>query len=240
MRLSQTQAHFQWQERVQFSSVAQSCLTLCDPTDCSTPGFPVHHQLPELTQTHILWASDAIQPSHPLSSPSPPAFNLSLEGRQNEDHNKRGTPAKLAFPAFLCQRRLSFIKSPSWRKTLRHYLLVLGAGSMECVRLRPEAQGTRVTVRQLCTLSFLMFFFFFFPFLKPGAHIEDNHSGIQRDRVPVGRCHHIPLLVLTKTNLYFQLQKKHVLMGETWKTMMKIWSKWKSPVILVETINHYH
>ena len=62
---------------VQFSSVAQSCWTLCNPMDCSTPGFPVHHQLPELTQTHIHWAGEAIQPSHTLSSPSPPAFNLS-------------------------------------------------------------------------------------------------------------------------------------------------------------------
>ena len=62
---------------VQFSSVAQSCPTLCDPMDCSTPGFPVHHQLLELAQTHIHWVGDAIQPSHPLSSPSPPAFNLS-------------------------------------------------------------------------------------------------------------------------------------------------------------------
>ena len=60
-----------------FSSVAQSCPTLCDPMDCSTPGFPVHHQLPELIQTHVHRVSDAIQPSHPLSSPSPPAFNLS-------------------------------------------------------------------------------------------------------------------------------------------------------------------
>ena len=60
-----------------FSSVAQSCLTLCDALDHSTPGFPVHHQLPEPTQTHVYCISDAIQPSHPLSSPSPPAFNLS-------------------------------------------------------------------------------------------------------------------------------------------------------------------
>ena len=58
-------------------SVAQSCPTLCDPMDCSTPGFPVLHQLPELAQTHIHWVSDAIQPSHPLSSTSPPDFNLS-------------------------------------------------------------------------------------------------------------------------------------------------------------------
>ena len=64
----------------QFSSVAQSCLTLCDPMDCSTPGFPVYHQLPELTQTHVHWVSDAIQSSHPLSSPSPPAFNFPASG----------------------------------------------------------------------------------------------------------------------------------------------------------------
>ena len=57
-------------------SVTQSCPTLCDPTDCSTPGLPVHHQLPESTQTHVLWVSDAIQPFPSLSSPSP-AFNLS-------------------------------------------------------------------------------------------------------------------------------------------------------------------
>ena len=62
---------------VQFSSVAQLCPTLCDPVDCSTPGLPVHHQLLEFTQTHVHWVGDAIQPSHPLSSPSPPAFNLS-------------------------------------------------------------------------------------------------------------------------------------------------------------------
>ena len=58
---------------VQFSSVPQSCLTLCDPMNCSTPGLPVHHQLLEFTQTHADRVGDAIQPSHPLSSPSPPA-----------------------------------------------------------------------------------------------------------------------------------------------------------------------
>ena len=62
---------------VQFSSVSQSCPTLCDPMNHSTPGLPVHHQLPESTQTHVHLVSDAIQPSHPLLSPSPPAFNLS-------------------------------------------------------------------------------------------------------------------------------------------------------------------
>ena len=62
---------------VQFSSVAQSCPTLCDPMNCSTPGFPVHHQHLEFTQTHVHRVSDAIQPSHPLSSPSSPAPNPS-------------------------------------------------------------------------------------------------------------------------------------------------------------------
>ena len=61
----------------QFSSVAQLCPTLCDPVNRSTPGLPVHHQLPEFTQTHVPRVGDAIQPSHPLSSPSPPAPNPS-------------------------------------------------------------------------------------------------------------------------------------------------------------------
>ena len=62
---------------IQFSSVAQSCPTLCDPMNCSMPGLPVHHQLPDFTQTHAHQVGDAIQPSHPLSSPSPPAPNPS-------------------------------------------------------------------------------------------------------------------------------------------------------------------
>ena len=62
---------------VQFSSVAQSYLTLCDPTDCNTSGLPVHHQLLQFTQTHVHWVCDAIQPSHPPLFPSPPALNLS-------------------------------------------------------------------------------------------------------------------------------------------------------------------
>ena len=62
---------------VRDSVQSQLCPTLCDPMDCSTPGFPIHHQLPELTETHVHWVGDAIQPSHPLLSHSPPAFNLS-------------------------------------------------------------------------------------------------------------------------------------------------------------------
>ena len=67
----------EWKASVQFSSVAQSSLTLCNTINRSTPGLPVHHQLPQFTQTHVHQVSDAIQPSHPLSSPSPPAPNPS-------------------------------------------------------------------------------------------------------------------------------------------------------------------
>ena len=62
--------------QLQFSSVSQLYQTLCNPMDCSTPGFPVHHQLPEFTQTHVHRVGDSIQPSHPLSSPSPLTFDL--------------------------------------------------------------------------------------------------------------------------------------------------------------------
>ena len=68
---------FQSEDSVQFSSETQSCLTLCDPMNCSMQGFPVHNQLLEATQTHVHRVGDAIQPSHPLLSPSPPALNLS-------------------------------------------------------------------------------------------------------------------------------------------------------------------
>ena len=66
---------------IQSSSVTQWCPTLCDPMDCSMPSLSIHYQLPEFTQPHVHWVSDAIQPSHPLSSPSPPTFNLSQHQR---------------------------------------------------------------------------------------------------------------------------------------------------------------
>ena len=67
---------YRWTHSVQFSSIAQSCPILCDPMNCSTTSLPVHHQLLEFTQTHVHQIGDAIQPSHPLWSPSPPNFNL--------------------------------------------------------------------------------------------------------------------------------------------------------------------
>ena len=70
---------------IRISSVTQLCPTLCDPLDCSTPGFPVHHQFPEFTQTHAHWVGDAIQPSHPLLSPSaPPSIFPSIRVFSNE------------------------------------------------------------------------------------------------------------------------------------------------------------
>jgi len=81
IHITKSQTRSKWIQNlvtgIQFSSVTQSCSTLCNPMDCSTSGLPVHHQLPELAQTHVHWVGDAIQPSHPLSSPSPPTFNLS-------------------------------------------------------------------------------------------------------------------------------------------------------------------
>ena len=103
---------------VQFSSVAQSCPTLCDPMNCSTPGLPVHHQLPEFTQTHVHRVGDAIQPSHPLSSPSPPAPNSSQHQGLFQWINSSHEVAKvLEFPSFKVFPALaSFLpkKSQGW------------------------------------------------------------------------------------------------------------------------------
>ena len=83
---------------VQFSSVAQSCLTLCDPMNSSMPGLPVHHQLPEFTQTHVHLVSDAIQPSHPLSTPLPPApIRPSIRAFSNESTLRMRCPKYWSF-----------------------------------------------------------------------------------------------------------------------------------------------
>ena len=74
---SELQIIYLYLNHIQFSSVAQLCPALCDTMDCSIPGFPVHHQLPELAETHVHRVSDAVQPSHPLLSPSSPTFKLS-------------------------------------------------------------------------------------------------------------------------------------------------------------------
>ena len=88
---------FSFFSSVQFSSVAQSCLILCDPMNCSAPGLPVHHQLLEFTQTHVHRVSDAIQPSHPLLSPSPPAPNPSIRVFSNESTLRMRWPKYWSF-----------------------------------------------------------------------------------------------------------------------------------------------
>ena len=93
----------------QFSSVALSCLTLCDPVDHSTPGLPVHCQLPESTQTHVHWVGDAIQSSHPWSSPSP-TFNLShLQGLFQWLSSSRQVAKVLEFQSFQWTRRTDLL-----------------------------------------------------------------------------------------------------------------------------------
>ena len=82
----------------EFSSITQACRTLCDPMNCRTPGLPVHHHLLELVQTHVHRVSDAIQPSYPLSSPSPPAFNLS-QNHTTINKKESGINSKLLKPA---------------------------------------------------------------------------------------------------------------------------------------------
>ena len=77
LSVGQTESCSDGRGHAQFSSVTQSCLTLCDPMDCGMPALPVHHQLSEFTQTRVHQVSDTIQPSHPLLSPAPPSFNLS-------------------------------------------------------------------------------------------------------------------------------------------------------------------
>ena len=91
------------------SSVAQLCLTLCDPMNCSTPGLPVHHQLPEFTQTHVQRVSDASQPSHPLSSPSPPAPNPSQHQSLFQSVNSSHEVAKVLEFQLQCH---SFQRNP--------------------------------------------------------------------------------------------------------------------------------
>ena len=99
---------------VQFSLVAKSCTTLCNPMDCSTPGFPVLHYLPELAQTHVHWVSDDIQPAHPLSSPSPPALNLSqgqssLQWVSSSYHTAKVLELQLQHQSFQWKFRVDFL-----------------------------------------------------------------------------------------------------------------------------------
>ena len=111
----------------QFSSVFQSCPTLCNPMDCSSPGLPIHHQLPEFTETHVHWVGDTIQPSHPLSSPSPLAFNISQhQGLSSESALRIRWPKYWSF---------SFSISPAMNSQDRFPLGWTGCISLQSKRL---------------------------------------------------------------------------------------------------------
>ena len=127
----------------QFSSVAQSCPTLCDPMNCSMPGLPVHHQLPEFTQTYIHRVGDAIQPSHPLSSPSPPAPNPSQNQSLFQWVNSLHEVAKVC------------LFYSSWRQKLGYWFLI----AFLCRRLL--LQISLLALFLLCTLNVGMLCFHF-------------------------------------------------------------------------------
>ena len=131
----------------QFSSVAHLCPIPCDPMDCLTPGLPVHHQLLEFTQTHVHRVGDAIQPSHPLSSPSPPAFNLSqhqglFQGVSSSHQVARGLELQRQSSTFLFPRDPQPSHTVPSRKPPLWGLLHAGAGSSVTVpggkRSRPQ------------------------------------------------------------------------------------------------------
>ena len=149
---------------VQFNSVTQSWPTLCDPMGHSTPGLPVHHQLSEYTQTHVHWVSDTIQPSHPLSSPSPPTFNLSP---------KQGLFKWVSSP-YQVAKVLEFqLQHQSLQWTPRTDLLQDGLIGSPCSpRNSQEASPTP----QFKSINVLVFSFLYSPTLTSVHDYWKNHS----------------------------------------------------------------
>ena len=148
----------------QFSSVAQSCLTLCDPKDYSMPGLPVHHLLPEFTQTHLHWVSDAIQTSHPLSSPSPPALNLS--------HNQ-GLFKLVSFSHQVAKVLEFQLQDQSFQWTLRTDLLQDGLVGSPCI---PRDSQESSPTLQFKSISSLALSFLYSPTLTSMHDHWKNHS----------------------------------------------------------------
>ena len=152
-----------------FSSVAQSCLTLCDPMNRSTPGLPVHHQLSELTQTHAHRVGDAIQPSHPLSSPSPPAPNSSQHQGLFQWVNSSHEVAKV----------LEFqLQHQSFQWTPRTYLLQDGLVGSPC---SPRDSQESFPTPQFKSISSLVLSFLHSPTLISIHDHWKNHSLDQMD-----------------------------------------------------------
>ena len=151
---------------VQFSSVTQSCLTLCDPMDYSLSGFSVLHQLLELALTHVHWLSDAIQPSHPLSSPSPPAFNLSQN--QSWKRLERESVLCIRWPKYW---RFSFSISPTSENS---GLFPLGWTSW--IFCSPRDSQESFLIPQFKSINSSALSFLYSPTLTPIYDYWKNHS----------------------------------------------------------------
>ena len=149
---------------VQSSSVAQSCPILCDLMDCSKPGFPVHHQLPELLQTHVHRVGEAIQPSHPLLSPSPPAFNLS----QHQGLFKWVSSSHQVVKVLELQ-----LQQQSFRWIFRTDFLLDGLVGSPC---SPRGSQESSSTPQLKSISSLAFGSFYNPTLTSIHDYWKNHS----------------------------------------------------------------
>ena len=149
---------------IQFTSVAQSCPTLWDPMNCSTPGLPVHHQLLEFTQTHVHRVSDAIQPSHPLSSPSPPALYPIHHQGLFQWVNSLHEVAKVLEFELHCQ---------SFQWTPRTYLLQDGLVGSPC---SPRDSQESSPTPQFKSINFLALGFLHSPSLTSTHDHWKNHS----------------------------------------------------------------
>ena len=148
----------------QFSSVAQSCPTLCDPMDCSTPGFFVHHQFLQFTQTHVHWVSGAIQPSHPLPSPSSPTFSLSQHQGLFKWVSSSHQVAKV----------LEFqLQHQSFQWTLRTDLLYNGLVGSPCSPRDPQESSP---IPQFKSVNSLALSFLYGPTLTSIHDHWENHS----------------------------------------------------------------
>ena len=133
-----------WSSILQFSSVAQLCPTLSNPMDCSMPGLPVHHQLLKLTQTHVLWVSDAIQLSHLLSSLSPPVFNLSQHQGLSQRVGSSHQVAKCwSFSFSICPSN-EYSRSISLRMDWLDLLAVQGT-----LKSLPQLHSSKASILQL-------------------------------------------------------------------------------------------
>ena len=160
---------------VQFSSVAQSCPTLCDPMTCSTPGLPVHHQLLDFTQTHVHRVSDAIQPSHPLSSPSPPVpIPPSIRVFSNESALRMRWPKYWSF---------SFSLIPSKE--------ISGL-----ISFRMDCQCYLINLSQVSTLPNLLIF--------PPDHYSSFITGLPTSSLSQWICHIIVRITLSNTDCRFR------------------------------------